>query len=449
MNPPMTITDRVHALAPGAPNGWPSMASLLRIALLCLVVATSGACSFVEELQPGDTGYQPPFDWDDDGGIGDDDDGPVIPDVVPYAARWRPSPSDGVSGYRLDIDVVGGGDYRTVNIPLAAATLLSRGRLSYPVDLETDNDYELTLYAYGSGMLSAPSNTIIVTGSDLIADASAASAAPSAAMASSVGAAMPTSSSDDASSTAADEGVSAAADDGETGSDATAVAEGEPRSLAFDGSGAHLAGAIDDLVGDAALTLSAWLRPSVDGDAAGGLFSVASDADESGLDVAVEGADVRVSLHDATGGVVFDAVFADALVHDVWQHAALVFELDSDAPLRLVVAGETLEPASVDATAGIEMPDSLSGALRVGDGYTGRLGHMAVLTRALSDAELDALDAAGHASDLRGTDGLMHYWRLGEGASVEVDLGEAAWSADLVATDDGVVAVADAPSPIE
>ncbi len=505
----MTVTGHAHLLASSEPRRRPSVSGWIRAGLLSLIVATSGACSFVEELQPGDTGYTPPFEIGDivsigggnsgsGGSTGGDNSGsggstgggnsgsgssgggvtngggdaptpppapappapappappappppapeppaPAVPSVVAYAARWVPSPSEGVAGYRLDIDVVGGGDYRTVNIPLGSANEIANDRLSYPVDLETDQDYELTLYAYGDRITSAPSNTITVTGDDLIEDAMAASAAMAAP---SAGMASPTTASPAASSVTGDAASSDANADARR--DTTTV-EGDWRSIEFDGSGSHLVGSIDDAI-DGGLTLSTWLRPWTSADELRGLLSVSSDVDDSALDVdLIDGTALLVSLRSAAGDVLYEATFADAVTHDVWQHVAVVIDPDASAPVRLIIAGAAVAPSSVAVLTDGAAPSALTGAIRIGEGYAGRIGHTAIYARPLEAAEIAAIDAGGHALDLSGDEALLHYWRLGEGGAFEPDLGGSTWRVDLVATHAGLASVDDAPLPLD
>ncbi|MDH4017864.1 MAG: hypothetical protein OEV20_11040, partial [Actinomycetota bacterium] len=436
-----------------------AIARWLRLAAVCFVIIlTSAACSFVEEVtggggqtssRPSDGGVEIGHGSDpgsttgggSDGGgttpIGGTPSDPVA--VVPYTARWMPSTSPGVQGYTLSIGELSGPHLRDVHIPVGSATSFSGGGLSFAVDLDNDTDYVLTMRAYSADATSPPSNAIVVYGSDLLASAASAAMAGTAQAA--------TADPDVASSAATNENTSTS--DASTASAADADTAVEPASdawlsLEFAGNGAHLVGTLDARIEASALTLTTWLRPVVDGAVQRTLAELVDAEGVSRLSLTViDGSGLRVTLRDAAGNVASEADFAGVLEHDVWQHLALVIDPTAVAPLALSVGSVVMLPVSDAAAPGLDALADISGELRLGGGdadagYLGRMGHTAVFARALDASELEVMDADGHAHDPRtdlaadpAGEALLHYWRLGEGVGVETDLGSSDWPVDL------------------
>ncbi len=471
-----TTTDRRQSRAPSARVSRRAIARWLRLAAVCFVIIlTSAACSFVEEVtggggqaasRPTDGGVEIGHGSDPGSTTGGDSSGggttpiggtpsdPVA--VVPYTARWMPSTSPGVEGYTLSIGELSGPHLRDVHIPVGSATSFTGGGLSFPVDLETDTDYVLTMRAYSADATSPPSNAIVVRGSDLMATASAAMAGTAQAatadpvVASSTTTAATTSTHDASTASSADANTAV-----EPASDAWL-------SLEFAGNGAYLAGTLDARIEASALTLTTWLRPVVDGAEQRTLAELIDAEGVSRLSLTVvDGSGLRVTLRDAIGNVASEADFAGVLEHDVWQHIALAIDPTAVAPLALSVGSVVMQPVSDAAAPGLDALADLSGELRLGGGdadagYLGRMGHTAVFARALDATELEVMDADGHAHDPRtdlaadpNGEALLHYWRLGEGVEVETDLGSSDWPVDLEATATGLYPVEDAPLPVE
>jgi len=449
----MTAMDRTFDHTPSAGHIRRGLSRLARLAAICLIVLSTAACSWLETVDPtagsGGGGTAGGGGSSSGGGSGG---GPVVPAVVSYTAIWVPSPSAGVEGYELRIARAGGGSSRTEVIPLAAASPEAGGKLSFSLDLETSRDHQLTMRAYAGTARSVYSNAIVVSASSLIAsaaDAAAAQAAPLAAMA-----AMP-SATTHSSITPLDSVASntVSSSDSQTageGSDARTMEIGVSlRSLEFDG-GAHLVGVPDARVDASAMTVSTWLKPFEGGtdqqmilggtDASGvARFELARVADEG----------IRVTVRDTAGAVVASAEFAGVLDPDVWQHVAVVVDPAAASPIGLRVDGLGFEGGTSSLPGGLPVID---GTLRLGDGYTGRMGHTAVFSRALDEAELETIDVWGHDLDLRdgsAADALLHYWRLDGAADLETDLGATSWPVDLETTAAGLRLVEDAPMPVE
>lgn len=457
---------------------------MLRVALASICLLTSVACGWVETVPSTTGGAGTPT-----GGTGNTPGNPPPsqppttppPAIAAYSVRWFPSTSTGVVGYELTIEHPPSNSVRTVDIPLSAARRVDN-QLRYEVNLETDRDHVLSMRAYDGSSESPPSNAIVVRSTALIA--STMTAGPSAARVD-----EPTTGSTSSLGTgslatffepsAAGAGPSAAGEEpgAANGSDPTASPTGDDAaagesafdagsvvSLALDGSGDHLVGyraesAAELLDGQGDATLAVWLRPALDDAERRVVFSLA-DAEAAEFDrieLAIVGGDgLELVMRDAAGRVGYRASFAEALASDVWQHVALVLEPGADVPLALYVDGM---PVAGDGVAsGMPASPSSAGVLRIGagsqgDGFSGRVGHAALWARALGEDELVVASVRGHALDLRAGDGgaaLAHYWRLGDGeAGFEFDLADTGLAIDLAPSSANVLAVEDAPLPLD
>lgn len=456
MLPSMQSSHRTSRRAARTDDLRQAACQLLRLAAICLVMVGTTACGFVEYVDAplgssggstGGTGGSTGGTGGSGGGGGStgggSGGGPVVPAVVAYRALWVPSPSSGVDGYELTIASSAG--TRKQQIPVSTAMAAPGGRLAYYVDLETNRNHTLTLRAYNTVAMSPPSNAVVVTGSSLIAQASAASA-PSAATV-----APP--------STLADSGVSAGsasagADAGTTsatsghGTAAGSVA-GALASLEFDGSGSHLVGVDDAHVAAAALTLSTWVAPFADA-SDGRVASITDAQGQARFELAMANdTNLAVTLRDAEGFVLTTAVFERVLVRDAWQHVAVMLDPAAATPISVRVDG-------VRASAGTTLPGLqlpvFDGELRLGEGFAGRIGHTAVFGRVLDETELELVDVWGHELDLRDefeAEALLHYWRLGESDGFDRDLGSSAWPVDLEPAGAGGRLVEDAPARVD
>jgi len=76
-----------------------------------------------------------------------------------YTVRWLPSPSVGVEGYELSVRPVGGAVGASFDLGHPAA---SSGVMSRTIQIDDTEDLVLALRAYGSGVVSADSNEIVV-----------------------------------------------------------------------------------------------------------------------------------------------------------------------------------------------------------------------------------------------------------------------------------------------
>jgi hypothetical protein len=192
-----------------------------------------------------------------------------------------------------------------------------------------------------------------------------------------------------------------------------------------------------------------------------------SAGDANRLTVAVvDGDDVELALHDASGEVLHRARFVDALLDGEWQHVAVVFDGGHDLEPRLYVDALALVAAqSTSADGAWEMSDSArrvfvaADARGEGHSWRGQLGHVGIWSAALGDGALHEISAMGHDIDLRSPgveyreqESLLHYWRLGDDANgIGFDYGAAATPLDLDEGRGGIDVddiVADAPAAL-
>jgi hypothetical protein len=331
----------------------------------------------------------------------------------------------------------------------------------------------LTLRAYDGSTKSPPSNEILVRAQVLIASAMAGM--PSAALAgdaSSDSWTNTTSSTSFAStsSTSSDSGfdATASADAAAREADELAASNETLASIAFMGEGDHLEGLVEGASGvlldgfDANAsggTLAAWLRPLLDDSLRHVVVSLAAGADAGSdlLELAiVDAGDVELTLRDDGGRIGHQVRFVAGLQADVWQHVALVFDPLAARPFTLLVDGVAV-PDDGGSLGALGATVS-GGVLRIGAGlegesFSGRIGHVALWSRAVETDELFFASDRGHALDLRSDAmgaGLAHYWRLGEGdGEVELDLAGTEMPIDLMAVGGVLAAVEDAPAPLE
>jgi hypothetical protein len=415
---------------------------------------------------------------------------PIISPGTPtrdVTLRWLPSPSAGVIRYDLAVGQSSGSYASVVRIPVSLATRAPDGVLSYPISVRSDVDVYLALRAVDFVQTSPLSNEIRVVavsspapnlGANGLPETSSNTAATSTSLMGGGGSGQV------AIGAGAFERLAGAPDAGfgNESIDPTTDASNDDESssilasLEFDGFGEYLANTSPaDFDAAAPFSLSMWLQPTLDRAARRVLFDARAErgsiSDRVSLSL-LEGEVLEWVVQGADGEVVMRARYEFAATAGEWQQLAVVFDPGFDLEPRLYLDLEACPLLAVEPEDAVFEPQpsrfvAIGGATDAqGEGFVGRIGHVAIWDAVLPWAGLEVVQRSGHAIDLRlATDAyssagsLSHYWRLGDlDEAIGYDLGRSAAALDLddaagaIAYDDVVLdgpaaIVAAAPNP--
>ncbi len=392
------------------------------------------------------------------GGGGTTTPPPPVPVATQSATiRFLPSESAGIVGYRLSVATATGrySGGTQIDIPIASAQDGGSGVLEFAIEVPRNSYSYLAMRAYSASAFSGYSNEIVIPPASSSSGSSAVSVGESdpgpSAPAPSVPNALSSSASPSGSTasggSAGDSSATSASSDGDeggAGASSTAL-----RALDFDGAGEYLASSTAYALGATReFSLSVWVLADPRASGRRALISVrgGSDATENRVELIANGAELEMTVHNASGQLVYQATYGSALVAAEWQLVALTFDAEVDASPILFVDGHVLGPASSEFTGHAPVFSDSAGRILIGSTgdagvgtWYGAIGHVALFDVALGDDEIDELWLRGHSLDLRAnlgayqsTDALLHYWRLGdEPSAVGADFGLASLPIDL------------------
>lgn len=375
--------------------------------------------------------------------------------------RWLPSTSPGVIRYDLSVGQSSGSYASVVRIPVSLATRAPDGVLSYPITVRSDVDVYLALRAVDSVQTSPLSNELRIAavsipapdlGGSGLAEATSNGTATSMSLSGGGGSGQ----------VAIDPGLGgrspSAADAGSVARSSDPIADATRdddaatsplASLEFDGFGEYLANtAAADFDPAAPFSLSIWLQPTLDQAPRRVLFDARAERGSSGDRVSlalIDGAELEWTVEGADGGIVMQARYEFVAVAGAWQQLAVVFDPGFDLEPRLYLDLEACRLLDVEPEGAVFEPRparfvAIGGATDArGEGFLGRIGHVAIWDAVLPWAGLEEIQRRGHAIDLRLATGayssegsLGHYWRLGDLDDViGYDLGRSAEPLDL------------------
>lgn len=409
---------------------------------------------------------------------------PTPPPPTPTAmqnitVRLLPSASAGILGYRLSVATASGryGSATQINIPLSALQDGGAGVLEYAAQVPRDSISYLALRAYSASAFSAYSNEVVVSAASSSASTSSAvgvgesdGGAPPAPSAPVQGSASPSSGFASASPANQDSSTGESSADEVTDS-SVGASESTMTSLDFDGAGEYLASSSALMLGvSTQFTLSVWALADPQASGIRTLVSVRGGGEtttENRVELSSDAGDLLMSVYNASGQLVYEAIYSSALVGGEWRHVALTFNAQVDAAPLLFANGSVRAPDLAELTGHPPTFSDSAGRIVVGsDGsgtlttWRGAIGHIGLWNVALGDDEIDEIALRGHTLDLRenagayqGMDALLHYWRLGEDVNaVGLDSGSATVPIDLDDPAGGVDAsdvVLDAPALVQ
>jgi len=386
--------------------------------------------------------------------------------------RFEPSSSAEVIGYNLSVATMSGafGSGTQVDISLGAARVETGGVLAYDVTMAANVPHYLAMRAYSAQTFSPFSNEIVIPAVAASATVSTA-LATTAAIGEEGGSASGAPASGSGSASAGTSSTSSTSGSGSsTGSTTTSTTSAAAMSsLDFDGAGEYLAstGAYP-LGASTQFTLSLWAVADPQATGSRALVSVrgGSGATQNRVELSSDASDLALSVTNDAGQLVYNAVYAAALVPGDWQHLALTFDAQVDSAPILLIDGMTRAPSSASLIGNPPVFSDSAGRVFVGASggttgtWLGAIGHVAFFGAALGDDEVNEIYMRGHTLDLRAnagayqaSDALLHYWRLGENPNaVGYDSGPAAAPIDLddpAGYIDAADIVADAPVLLE